>query len=215
MELNYANITGSSGASAYTSPKTPNSYGYVTIQMEEAWLQGKSRNNLTLFIVEIDPVADQRASVLEGPTVSLIHQPPTHYAPPPPTKAPNRLGLILGLPIGLGAFLVVLLGLCIGMRGHRKIGLGNAMGSRSKGYADSRSRIERLGGGRKKGRAIRLGELSSQSGPRYTDDPQSPVHGRSDSTGSLTANSNRPTADERLVDNVFRSEIARMKSWRR
>ena len=188
IELNYANVSSAAGLSACMSPKVPNSYGYVTITIDDDWLQGKARNNLTLYIVDDDPVVDQRANIVDGPAISLVHEPAQHYTPPPPTKAPNRLGLVLGLPIGLGFFAIILCGLCIGMRKHRKIGLTNVTGGKIRRYTDQRSRIERLGGSRTN-KAIRLGGMGAGASPGYTDNPGDYRYARSEtprSTGGAT-----------------------------
>lgn len=53
IELRYANS--SQGDSAFTSEKTDNSYGYISLPMQKEWLQGKPYNALTLYIIELDP----------------------------------------------------------------------------------------------------------------------------------------------------------------
>jgi hypothetical protein len=184
--------------------------------MEKTWLQGLTRNNLTLYIVELDPTPDARASILAGPTISLTHKPLTHFKPPPHTKAPNHLGLILGLPISLGFVLLVLCGLCIGMRKHRKISVGSVMGKKGRGYGVGQSRIERLGGkGRSKGKgAIQLREMERQ-GAQYSDEPSTRDghgHAKEVSLGSLVEDGYNES--ERARGNVFRNEVQRLKSWR-
>lgn len=216
IELNYANQAGNGGDSAYTSPTVPNAYGYVTIDMQKDWLQGEKRSNLTLYIVELDPTPDARASILGGPTISLINKPVEHFKPPPHTKAPNHLGLILGLPIGLGFVALVVCGLCIGMRKHRKINVGNIMGKKGRGYGIGQSRIQRLGGTRKGKGAIRLGGMDRRAEPgiqgsQYMDEPRQ-GHGREDSLGSLVSDGYNDS--ERTRGNVFRNEVQRLKSWR-
>lgn len=200
--LNYVNTPDHGGKSAYTSPPKENSYGFVTVTMDKAWLQGQSRNNLTVYIVQFDPASSQRVNPVGGPVISLINKPPTHYPPPPPTPVPHKLGLLIGLPLGLAVIFLIACGLCFGMRQHRRIGLGNIMGSGNKGYGSAKSKIERLGGKRRNNGAIRLGELDGPS--RYADEPQ-----------NLTRNESETYNDmQRSEGNVFRAEIARLKSWK-
>jgi len=199
IELRYSDT--SEGDSAYTSEKTENSYGYIPLKMNKDWLQGKSRNKLTLYIIENDPASDQRASARQGPTIELVPRPVEHYKPPPPTPF-NKLGLIIGLPVSLGVVLLVVAGLFFGMRKNRRIGLGNVMGSRNGGYGIRQSKIRRLGGGKRKG-APRLGELDGFE--RYTDYPEG---------GSVErVDTDLFNEMERTRGRVFKQEISKLKSW--
>ncbi|MCJ1362953.1 hypothetical protein MMC16_002059 [Acarospora aff. strigata] len=216
IEADYVNASGG-GAVAWSSPKTLNNYGFVTMTMDSAWLQGQKRNNLTLYIIQLDPTPNQRASTKSGPTISLINKPVEHY-PPPPTKPPSKLGLQIGLPVGLGLFVFVLFGLFLGMRKHRKIGLGSVMGSR-KGYGVGKSRRQRVG---KKG-GIRLDERGVDiPDTGFRDEPtrgvelQQRQHAREESLDDLV---DSPTeegfgTDPKLHGNAFRDEVSRQKTGR-
>lgn len=201
VELNYANKSSLGGESAYSSPATDNRMGYVTIKMEEDWMQGRSRNNLTLYLIASDATSDQRAKTAKGATISLVTKPAEHHPPPPPTPAPDKLGLAIGLPVGLGVFFIILIGLCLGMRRSRHIGLGSVMG-RKKGYGTGKSRGQRLGGSRRENDAIRLGELEEDPA-RYTDDPE-----------SMQRRDSEQYHDERVQGEVFRPDVGRLKSWK-
>jgi len=203
------------GAVAWSSPRTLNNYGYVTMTMDSAWLQGQPRNNLTLNIIQLDPTPDHRASSRIGPIVSLINKPVQHYPPSPPTKPPGKLGLLVGLPVAFGFFLFVLLGLLFGMRKHRKIGLGSVMGSR-KGYGVGKSRRQRVGN---KG-AIRLGEREAGApDTEFRDEPtrgvelQQRQHAREESLDDLVSSPTEQT-DHRRHGNAFRDEISRQRTGR-
>jgi len=220
IELDYANATGG-GAVATSLPKTLNNYGYVTITMDSAWLQGLNRKNLTLFIIQLDPTPDHRASTMTGPTISLINKPVTHYPAPPPTSKPNKLGLEVGLPVGLGFVIFVLFGLFLGMRKHRKIGLGSVMGSR-KGYGVGKSRRQRVG----KNGAIRLGErevgVRAPAETGFKDETtrgvelQQRQHAREESLDDLVSSPTREHFgdDPRKQGNAFRDEVSRQKTGR-
>ena len=202
IELNYVNTTTMGGKSAYSSERTENRYGYVTIEMEDDWLQGHSRNNLTLYLIADDPTSDERVVPIKGSMISLVEKPAEHYPPPPPTPVPNKLGLMVGLPVSLGIVCLIAFGLCFGMRKRRQIGLGSIIGSRKKEYGVGKSRGQRMGGSRRENDAIRLGELDDDPA-RYTDDPNS---------------MRRPDPElyheERTRGEAFRPEVGRMKSWR-
>ncbi|KAK2768499.1 hypothetical protein FQN54_000354 [Arachnomyces sp. PD_36] len=202
VELNYANSSGLGGESAYSSLPTSNRLGYVTITMEEDWLQEHDRNNLTLYLIMADETSDKSATFEKGPTISLVNKPIEHHKPPPPTPVPNKLGLMVGLPVSLGVVFIIAIGLCLGMKKRRHIGLGSVMGGRKKGYGTGKSIGQRLGGGsRRQNDAIRLGELEEDP-DRYTDDPNAMRRGDSE------------YHDERAQGEVFRPDIGRMKSWK-
>ncbi len=190
--------------------------------MDKAWLQGSGRNNLTLTIISLAPNANAKINATAGPVVSLTNRPATHYPAPPTTKAPNRLGLLVGIPVGLCFFVFVLCGLFFGMRKHRKIGLGNVMGRR-RGYGVGKSRRQRLG----KNGAIRLGEAEGADGGKeaahFKDEPaegvelqqRSPEHAREVNLGSLADSPS--TEGFGHVDthgNAFRDEISRQRAGR-
>lgn len=190
--------------------------------MDKAWLQGTGRNNLTLTILSLGPKGNPKLVVTAGPVISLTNRPATHYPAPPTTKAPNRLGLLVGIPVCLGFFVFILCGLFFGMRKHRKIGLGNVMG-RTRGYGVGKSRRQRLGGSG----AIRLGEAELAAGvredARFKDQPaegvelqqRSPNYARETSLGSLAESPSRDAFGQ--VDthgNAFRDEISRQRAGR-
>lgn len=142
IELRYPNST--EGDSAFTSERTDNSYGYIPLRMRKEWLQGKPHNDLTLYIIELDPRSDRRARARQGPTVVLHQKPVEHYKPPPPLPF-NKLALIIGLPVSVGVVVLIVAGLFFGMRRSRQIGIAHARSSRGKGYGIRKSRNQRLG----------------------------------------------------------------------
>lgn len=194
IELRYP--SSSNGDSAYTSERTENSYGYIPLHMERAWLQGKPRNSLTLYIIELDATSDRRASIRQGPTVTLHPQPPQHYKPTP-RLAFNKFALMIGLPLSLCVVVGIVGGLYFGMRDTRKIGLGNIMGSSGRngnGYGAGKSRDQRLN--RKRQREFRdPDELSTLK--KFSDDIES--------SGSKDL--------ERSASRPFTHELWRLKSW--
>lgn len=190
IELRYPNST--QGDSAFTSAKTANSYGYIPLHMQSEWLQGRKRNSLTLYIIELDSTSNRRASVLQGPTITLHPRPTEHYKPPPQLPF-NKRALAIGLPVGLAAVVLIVGGLYFGMRESRRIRVGNAMGSRGKGYGVGQSKNERLAG-----EAVResreLTELRKYSDSTETDSSESKDL-------------------ERASSDVFTNELTRLKSW--
>ncbi|GIJ82007.1 hypothetical protein Asppvi_000510 [Aspergillus pseudoviridinutans] len=142
IELRYANS--SQGESAFTSEKTDNSYGYISLPMQKEWLQGKPFNALTLYIIELDPTSGSRASARQGPTVILHPKPIEHYKPSPQIPF-NRTALYIGLPVSLGVVIAVVAGLAFGMRKSRRTGLRDVVSARGRGYGIGKSKNQRLG----------------------------------------------------------------------
>jgi hypothetical protein len=210
VKLNYAN---SSNEQAWTSDPLDNSLGVASITMDKAWLQGYSQYNLTFYALMFEPNKPEvNAIAYDGPTILLKKQPPNHYKAPDHTKAPNKLGLMIGLPVSLGFVALVVIGLFVGMRKHRKIGLGNIMGRRA-GYGAGKSRRQRMGIG-KKG-AISLQEREVAREPQYRDEEALPPpgrprgHYRENSLGSLVSEDGiRPAG------NAFRQEVERQQNGR-
>lgn len=193
IEINYANASDNkSGISAYSSPKVENRYGYVIVEMQKEWLQGKNSNNLTFYMVEGDPASEEKAKNVRGPTVKLTEKPKEHLKAPPKTPPPDKLGLVIGLPVGLAIFIVVLGGLMFGMKAHRRIGLGNVMGRR-RGYA----KIGSVGRRRRERDGIQL--------ERYKDDPN---QGTINDLFEVNQDSRRAAGD------AFREDVRSLKSWK-
>ncbi|KAF2202084.1 hypothetical protein GQ43DRAFT_369922 [Delitschia confertaspora ATCC 74209] len=192
---------------AWSSKETENSWGMASVTIEKAFLQGYSSNNLTFYAINFDPNdPKKKAEPYKGPTVTVTNQPPKHYEPPEKTKSPNKMGLMIGLPVSLGFVALVVLGLWLGMRKHRHIGIGSVMGRR-KGYGTRQSKRQRMGLG-KKG-AIRL-EQQEPPIPDYRDDVPAPhAHARGGSLGSLVSDDGiRPAPG----GNQFRDEVQRQRT---
>ena len=146
--------------------------------------------------------ANNKAVSYDGPEIMMKNEPASHYPPSEKNKGPNKEGLMIGLPVGLGFVLLVVVGLFFGMRKHRTIGLGNIMGRRNGGYGVGKSKRQRLGLSGKEG-AIRLDE---RKGFRTA-----PTHNRGESLGSLVSDDGiRPAPG----GNHFRDEIQRQQTGR-
>ncbi|KAF2689752.1 hypothetical protein K458DRAFT_414004 [Lentithecium fluviatile CBS 122367] len=201
IKMQWAN---DSNTEAWSSSLISNGLGHTTVKMEEDWLQGYSIYNLTFRAFYYDkgnPLNEGKP--YDGPMITLEHAPPNHY-PPPPTNKIDKQGLLIGLPIGLTFVVVVVVGLFIGMRKNRIIGVGNIMGRHNRGYGVGKSRRQRLGLG-KKG-AIRLEDRGPM--PQYND---TRGHSRGDSLGSLVSDDGiRPAPGT----NHFRDEINRQRTGR-
>ncbi|KAI9868182.1 MAG: hypothetical protein M1813_006927 [Trichoglossum hirsutum] len=224
--LNYADPKGG-GREAWHSEPRPNSYGFVSVKMDNSWRKDQPRNNLTFYLVELGSNAGH-TTYFTGPTVSLVNKPAQHY-PPPPRIKPNKLGITVGLPIGLGFVLLVVCGLWAGMRKHRRIGLGNINIGRNKGYGIGKSKRQRMKRSKKAG-PIQLDDditIPPRNGG-FRDNPNDGVeleertsrprgHARDDSLGSLAGS---PTEgafrrDQRQGGNVFRDEVTRQQTGSR
>jgi Ykl077w/Psg1 (Pma1 Stabilization in Golgi) len=152
--IDYVNQT-VAGQQAFESSRTDNVLGFVSITMNKDWLQGASWNNLTLRLIAATTDGES-AKFLSGPLVQLGKKPGEHLpAYSTPTKAPSKLGLIIGLPVAFVIVGLLTFGLWWSVRKQRHIGIGNVMSRSRHGYGSRKSRRQRLGG--KKG-GIRLGD---------------------------------------------------------
>lgn len=213
--LNYSNDT---ARVAYTSEGVPKQKGFLTVTMQESWMETRSNATLIFALVSYTPISDHTARPFVGPTVFLSKKPATHYKPPPVNTLPDNISLLIGLPLGLGALFFVMLGLYFGMRKHRRIAMADikAALSKKKGYGASKSKRQRLG--LKKG-AIRLEEreILTPNRREYTDDEVRNVpprfnasgHMRDESLGSLVSDSEGPG------NNAFREEIRKQQTGAR
>ncbi|PWY87682.1 hypothetical protein BO70DRAFT_421622 [Aspergillus heteromorphus CBS 117.55] len=196
IELRYSDS--SEGDSAFTSERTDNSYGYTHIHMRQEWLQGRHRNLLTLYIIELDPISDKRASARRGPTITLYPKPVEHRIPPPRVRF-NKLALYIGLPVSFSVVVFVVAGLYFGMRESRRIDLGYVA---RPGYGIGKSKIQRLG--RHEGE--RNGSDCSSALKKYSDEFDSGVSeaAHPDHYGDL----------ERSPTLGFKRDSSKLKSWR-
>lgn len=190
----------------WSSGPLENRLGATAVAMKENWLQGYTAYNLTFLAQEYDSAADTTATYYDGPTVQLKAKPPQHYEPPPATKAPNELGLKVGLPVCLGFVALVVAGLFFGMRKQRRIGIGNVMG-RNRGYGSRKSRRQRLGLGRSRKDDVLLQEREISGLPQYSDHPP-PANSPLSDVG-LGGPAATPTEEGR---NAFREEMERQKT---
>ncbi|KAL3479846.1 hypothetical protein BJX99DRAFT_52941 [Aspergillus californicus] len=199
IELRYSDSP--EGSSAFTSEKTDNSYGYTPLHMSTEWLQGKSNNTLTFYIIELDSTLDRRASARQGPTITLLPKPVEHYKPSPPARF-NKLALCIGLPVSLVVVIIVVVSLVLSMRRTREGLTGTIWGSRRKGYGIAKSISQRLETDTEENRGLddsessksypmdlETGLLEGTGAERYTHDPEG--------SGSYP----------------FRRDVSRLKSW--
>ncbi|KAF5858165.1 hypothetical protein ETB97_004718 [Aspergillus alliaceus] len=200
IEMRYSNST--AGDSAFTSGRTDNSYGYLPLYMRREWLQRKAQNDLTLYLIELDPASGMRASVRKGPMITLHPRPAEHYRPSPP-MAFNKMALFIGLPVSLGVVFIVVAGLFFGMRDSRRIGLESVTGSRGTGYGIGKSKNQRL----RRNRSETYRSDAASALKKYTDD--------TDSGLSEVADPELYNEIERTARFAFRQDSARLKSWKR
>jgi hypothetical protein len=212
VQANFVNAS-DGGAQAFQSPNTINGYGFISWTIDKEMLRGKSWNNVTLFIVPLNPIANEPTS-FQGPTVQVTNRPADYYRQQP-AKAPKGQSLYIALPTVFGFIILCVCGGYIINRKHRKIGLGNVMGRRN-GYGVGKSRTQRLGLGKKNSGAIRLREQELTAGGQYRDtlaereERSRAGHTRTDSDtlGSLAGT---PTEER---PNYFRDEMRRQEQNR-
>ena len=194
----------------------PNSRGYQLIHMDEKWLEGGQTNNLTLSIASSNSLRSP------GPRFVLHPNSDPQKNETSSDEKPSKVGMGVGIPIGLAFIAVVAFGLFYFLRKRRRGAVG-AASSRGQGYLTGRSRSQRTGedGG------IQLDEdefVGGTRGPeRFRDEP---THGvelqdrsrgrvRDDSFESLPSSpgpENFAGHRQGTSTNAFRDEIARQRA---
>jgi hypothetical protein len=187
--------------------------GYTTVTIDKQWLEDWPAKNFSLVWNTFSADSSARKIAFN---IELQQKPVEHLPAPPKSKMPDKQSLLIALPVTLGVLLLVLFGLCFGMRSHRKIGVGSVMGRGRHGYGAGKSRRQRMG--IKKG-AIHLEDREIlPAADEYRDDdyirpaappklsgwptpPQSRQgHDRDLSLGSLVT-------DDESNSNTFRQEV--------
>jgi hypothetical protein len=165
-----------SGKVAYMSDPLPKERGLTLVTIDQTWLDGWDKLNLTLFWVSYAAGSADSSSAPKqvAYNVTLVPKPVDHLPASIHQGKPSKESLIIALPIVFGFIALVLGVTCIGMRSHRRIGLGSIMGRGRHGYSANKSRRQRLG--IKKG-AIRLEDREVAPGSEYRDDEIAPAPG--------------------------------------
>lgn len=188
----------------------PNSLGIVSIEMEAEWLRGESRTNLSLSMV-----AMVSGEYISGPRITLVEKrsPPDSLSATSTAEATtkhtssSKLGMEVGIPIGL----VFLAALCIGLfLGFRR---------RKRGYTSKRSRSQRM---KNHGSVQYTGDDFRTTKSRRDSFKDEAVQGgvelqphaghrREDSIGGDLISPVSPISPVR-TSNVFRDEISRQRA---
>ncbi|KAL8822439.1 MAG: hypothetical protein Q9191_006825 [Dirinaria sp. TL-2023a] len=214
VSIKYVNDSGD-GDFPRWDQTVPNEKGYVEVSMDAEWLNGQTRNNLSIWIDNLEP--DGSRKQVSGPVVALISRPtpsvspsntPTP-APPAPHKSSNKLGMEVGIPLGLAFLLALFVGLFLGMR----------RSGRGRGYIANRARNFRgHGTAQLTGDEFRTARRRGES---FKDEPVQDVelqprrgHAREDSMGTFM---DSPTSGglgdvRRQETNAFRAELARQRA---
>lgn len=101
---------------AWTSPKQPLSRSSITVTMSPDWLQGNIRNDLfvSISLLNSSSTPDSpypRATKIRGPSVTLTKKPVRQR--PPHVSQLCKMGLVIGLPVGLVVALAVIALACV------------------------------------------------------------------------------------------------------
>ena len=183
--------------------------------MDGEWLNGQTRNNLSIWIDSVEP--DGSHTQVHGPVVALISRPTPSASPsgtpapasPAPHKSSNKLGMEIGIPIGLAFLFALFFGLFLGTR--RSV--------RGRGYIANRTRSLRgHGNAQLSGDEFRTARRRGES---FKDEPVQDVelqprrgHVREDSIGAFMGSpTSGPQGDgPRQETNAFRAELARQRA---
>lgn len=195
----------------------------MRLAAEKDWLDGKSHNNLTLYIAEHDPSSGQRVKVTDGPMIQLWKKGAEPH--PRPVYTWNPPALAIGLPVCFLVVVIIVGGLYCFKRKSRSIGTGNVMGGRLRGIRNGGrsiiNRLNRRGRGHRRerneggeGAAIRLADL--ESADQYQDDIPT-ISAEDDVMGPFSSArpSQNPFNDtQRSKGNAFQHNVTKLRSWR-
>ena len=200
----------------------PNSAGELEIEMSPDWLQGTSRNNLTLMLQAVDRDGFKQDG---GPTISLVTS-PSPSASASATAAPAAAGTQhassnskLGIEVGLPIALVFLAALCIGLflvLRRRRRGSGY-LGSRSQRMRAQHGEVKLTDGGLQttSTRSTRRGSSKDESVQGGVELQPRTGHRREDSMGGNLISPVSPisiSSGGRRTSNAFRDEIERQRA---
>lgn len=202
VQGNYLNATtGAITSQAFKSDKMAASWGFWSLAVDSALMQGGSATNISVQMAAVN-ASGLTSQIVSGPTI-LVTNPPTYHQTA--ATLPTGAALYIGLPTILGFVVVCAVGTFLWNRKHRKINLGNIMSRGRHGYGVGKSARSRMGLG--KARKDKLAaervelmqrEVAAGGGQVYRDD--TPTHidiprRDSDALGSLAGT---PTEDRRM-----------------
>ncbi|KAL8793579.1 MAG: hypothetical protein Q9195_003842 [Heterodermia aff. obscurata] len=196
---------------------TTNTAGEIEIEMSPDWLQGESRNNLTLSLQSTDL---DGSKVEGGPTISLITAPTPSPSPSSSSSSAaiagskhssgGKLGVEIGVPIALVFLAALCIGLFLVLRRRR-----------GRGYLGSRRSRMRAHGEAKLAGEHDLRTTSSRRDSGKDESVQGGVelqpqartgHRREDSMGGSLISPVSPISSGSRTSNAFRDEIERQRA---
>ncbi|KAI0121234.1 hypothetical protein BJ170DRAFT_152220 [Xylariales sp. AK1849] len=204
VQGNYFNeTTGATDSQAFTSERMAASWGFWSLTVDSALMQGSSSKNISLQIAALNASGSASRQIIKGPTVLVTNKPTYHKEP---TKLPSGAGLYIGIPAVFAFIVVCVLGTFLWNRKHRKINLGNVMSRSRHGYGIGKSARTRMGTGKsskdkKAAERVQLmeREIAVNGGQVYHDEPGGLGIGiprrDSDALGSLAGT---PTEERRM-----------------
>ena len=210
IRLSYMDEPDGADSDPFWHQYAPNSLGIISIEMDREWLRGESRMNLSLSLLSV-----ASGELNPGPRIQLVEEDahPESLSATSTAEAASqhtsssKLGMEVGIPIGL----VFLAALCIGLfLGFRR---------RKQGYTGKRSRSQRM---KNHGSVQYTGEdfrtMKSRRDSFKDEAVQGGVelqprtgHRREDSMGGDMISPVSPISPVR-TNNVFRDEISRQRA---
>lgn len=141
LNFNYSNSEVNN--STFHSFPIPRKRPYALITVDEKWFKGNDSSNFTISIFSIFSHGNSSGPHLTlGPTLTLSSN-STVSSPPQPTNKSTRVGVKVGIPIGLAIFVAGLLIICFAMKKQRRSTVAGITGAR-KDYLTGRSRSQRV-----------------------------------------------------------------------
>ncbi|KJZ77480.1 hypothetical protein HIM_03204 [Hirsutella minnesotensis 3608] len=194
-----------------TFDRVPAQDGYWPFKLGKEHLIGPEPHNVTISLVSSQDGSDQQNRTDAVPVV--LERPDAHRKAA--TPAPKKEAILIGLPIALCGFALILVGLFVWHRKTRRIELGNIMSRTRRGYTGRRQR--RMFRSASKDQGIQL-DTSPVSPPPvdYRDEPPRPRRD-SDGLGSLVNSPVSPNfnASRSGRGNAFRDEVDRQERERK
>ncbi|RDA89111.1 hypothetical protein CP532_2305 [Ophiocordyceps camponoti-leonardi (nom. inval.)] len=140
IRIDYLNQTSNQWSKLDTYDRVPSKWGFFPFRLTTDHLKGQRYNNATITLISSPKGGDE-----SNKSISL----PVTFASlgvddMPPPRVPKGSTLLIALPISLGSFFLVLIGLYLWHRKTRRIDLGNIMSRSRHGYSGRKHRRRRL-----------------------------------------------------------------------
>ncbi|RCI12249.1 hypothetical protein L249_1336 [Ophiocordyceps polyrhachis-furcata BCC 54312] len=140
IRIDYLNQTTNEWSKLDTYDRVPSKWGFWPLRLNTEHLKGQRYNNATITLVSSAKGSDESSKSAPLPVTFAA----LGVDDMPPPRVPKGSTLLIALPISLGSFFLVLIGLYLWHRKTRRIDLGNIMSRSRHGYSGRKQRRRRL-----------------------------------------------------------------------